>query len=163
MNRWVAFHVPVMTVVFKLHPEFCHRDTDEETDKDFDKVIQDLAKSSGAPSATRMKLQYEEMRIVCKTGSHKLHGDMNDRESGAFHTQCDIHVWIKTFFKPWSDLMCLALKVVLLPCSASACEHSWSIEDWIHSKRRNRLGQDLVERLVRAHTNLKLEHRLELY
>ena len=59
--------------------------------------------------------------------------------------------------------MWLALKVVLLPCSASACEHSWSIEDWIHSKRRNRLGQDLVECLVRTHTNLKLEHRLEMY
>jgi hypothetical protein len=43
------------------------------------------------------------------------------------------------------------------------CEHSWSIEGWIHSKRRNRLGQDLVERLVRTHTNLQLEHRLELY
>jgi hypothetical protein len=43
--------------------------------------------------------------------------------------------------------MWLSLKVVLLSCSASACEHSWSIQGWIHSKRRNRLGQDLVERL----------------
>ena len=44
-------------------------------------------------------------------------------------------------------------KVVFLPCSASACEHSWSIEGWIHSeaKRRNRIGQDLVDRLVRTH------------
>ena len=31
------------------------------------------------------------------------------------------------------------------------------------SKRRNRLGQELVERLVRAHTNLNLEYRLQLY
>jgi hypothetical protein len=38
-----------------------------------------------------------------------------------------------------------------------------SIEGWIHSKRRNRLGQDFVERLVRTHTNLQLEHRLEFY
>jgi hypothetical protein len=52
---------------------------------------------------------------------------------------------------------------VLLTCSDSTCENSWSIEGWIHSKRRNRLGQDLVERLVRTHTNLKFEHRLELY
>jgi hypothetical protein len=28
---------------------------------------------------------------------------------------------------------------------------------------RNRLGQQLVERLVRTHTNLKFEQRLELY
>ena len=75
----------------------------------------------------------------------------------------DIHVWIKTFLKPWSDLMSLALKVVLLTCSASACELSWSIQGWIQSKRRSRLGQDLVERLVRTHTNLQIEHRLELY
>jgi hypothetical protein len=50
-----------------------------------------------------MKLQYEEFRIVCKTGSHKIHSDMNDREPGAFHEQymkTDMHVWIKTFFKP---------------------------------------------------------------
>ncbi len=87
----------------------------------------------------------------------------NDREPGGFHTQCmscDIHVWIKTFFKPWPELMWLVLKVVLLP---SAFEHSWSIEDWIHSKRRNRLGQELVERLVITHTNLKLEQCPQLY
>ena len=165
-NRWVAFHAPVMTAAFKLHPEFCRRDTDKGADADFDKVITDLAKAPGAPSATLMKLQYEEFRIACTAGSHNLHSDMKDREPGAFHEKCmksDIHVWIKTFFKPWPELRWLALKVVLLPCSASACEHSWSIEGWIHSKRRNRLGQDLVERLVRTHTNLQLEHRLELY
>ena len=57
----------------------------------------------------------------------------------------------------------LPLKVVLLPCSDSTCEHIWSIEDWIHSKRRNILGQDLVEGLVNSHTNLKLEQSLEMY
>jgi len=35
--------------------------------------------------------------------------------------------------------------------------HCWSIEGWIHSKRRNRLHQKLVEKLVlRTHTNLVL-------
>ena len=46
----------------------------------------------------------------------------------------DMHVWIKTFLKIWTELMWLALKVVFLPCSVSACEHRWSIEDSIHSK-----------------------------
>ncbi len=113
-----------------------------------------------------MKLQYEEMRIVCKTGSHNLHSDMNDREPGFFHTQCmksDIHVWINTFFKTWPALKWLTLKVVFLSCSVSACEYSWSIEGWIHSRRRNRLGQQLVERRVWTHTNLKLEQCLEIY
>ncbi len=56
-----------------------------------------------------------------------------------------------------------SLKVVLLSCSASACEHIWSIEGWIHSNRRNRFGQKLVECLVYTHSNLKLEQRLEMY
>ena len=47
--------------------------------------------------------------------------------------------------------------------SASAYEHRWSIEDSIHSKKRNILGQELVDRLVRNHTNLKFEQRLEIY
>jgi hypothetical protein len=59
--------------------------------------------------------------------------------------------------------MWLDLKVVLLPCSASVCEYNWSIQGWIHSNRRNRLGQMLVECLVSTHTNLKLEQRLEMY
>ena len=80
-----TFHTPEMTVAFKLHPEFCRRDTDEGADKDFEKVIMDLAKASGTSSVTKMKLQYEEMRIDRKSGSHNLHSDMNDRESGAFH------------------------------------------------------------------------------
>ena len=59
--------------------------------------------------------------------------------------------------------MWLVLKVVLLPCSSSVWEHIWSIEDWIHSKRTTRLGQELVECLVCDHTNLKLEQCLVLY
>ena len=51
------------------------RDTDKGAEADFDKVITDLAKAPGAPSATLMKLQYEEFRIACTTGSHNLHSD----------------------------------------------------------------------------------------
>ena len=45
--------------------------------------------------------------------------------------------------------------------SASVCEHYWSIEGWIHSQRRNRLDQKLVEKLVRVHTNLVLRESLD--
>ena len=45
--------------------------------------------------------------------------------------------------------------------SVSLCEQCWSIEEWIHSKRRNELHQKLVERLVRGHTNLVLRETLD--
>ncbi len=50
-------------------------------------------------------------------------------------------------------------------CSVSVCEYYWSIEGWIHSQRRNRLDenliQKLVEKLVRTHTDLVLRESLD--
>jgi hypothetical protein len=54
----------------------------------------------------------------------------------------------------FKDLDWFVYKVSGVMYSTSVCEHYWSIEGWIHSKRRNRLSQELVERLLRAHTNL---------
>ena len=61
------------------------------------------------------------------------------------------------------DSVWVALHVTSLTCSASGCEHAWSIEGWVHSKKRNRLGQKNVERLVRAHTNMRLDRSLNSF
>ena len=55
------------------------------------------------------------------------------------------------------------MRLTSLSCSASGCEHSRSIEGWIHSRKRNRLDQTNVERLVLMHTNLLLGGRLEAW
>ena len=52
-------------------------------------------------------------------------------------------------------------KVSGVMCSSSVCEHCWSIEGWIHSQRRNRLDQKLVEKLVRTYTNLVVRESLD--
>eukprot|EP00962_Isochrysis_galbana_P049724 scaffold21218_cov172-Isochrysis_galbana.AAC.2 len=59
-----------------------------------------------------------------------------------------------------AHLRYVAARLLSLSCSASGCEHSWSIEGWIHSKKRNRMTQATVDRLVRSHTNLLLEAQL---
>ena len=68
--------------------------------------------------------------------------------------------WARTFFYHRSTLQRVAVRVTSPTCSASGCERSWSIEGWVHSKKRNRLGQKNVERLVRARTNLLLDSSL---
>ncbi len=78
--------------------------------------------------------------------------------------------WIETFLEGVTDkstglpifkeLVWFAYKDPGVMCSASACEHCWSIEGWIHSKRRNKLHPTLVEKLVRTHTNLVLDIEL---
>ena len=47
--------------------------------------------------------------------------------------------WIGAFLEGFTDK-----STELTMRSLSACEHCWSIEGWIHSKRRNRLSQELV-------------------
>ena len=40
-----------------------------------------------------------------------------------------------------------------IPCSQAASERVWSIYDFIHTKRRNRLSADKVTALVQLHVN----------
>ena len=47
----------------------------------------------------------------------------------------------------FKELVWFVYKVSGVMRSDSACDHYWSIKEWIHSKRRNRLSQELVERL----------------
>jgi hypothetical protein len=61
----------------------------------------------------------------------------------------------------FSELSWFTYKVTGVMYSTSVCENYWSIEGWIHSQRRNRLDQKLVEKLVRAHTNLVLRESLD--
>jgi hypothetical protein len=71
--------------------------------------------------------------------------------------------WIETFVEGVTDkrtgltifkeFVWFTYKVSGVMCSVSVCEHCWSIEGWIHSKRRNKIHQKLVEKLVRAHTH----------
>jgi hypothetical protein len=65
--------------------------------------------------------------------------------------------WIETFLEGvtdkstrlplFSELVWFVYKVSGVMCSASACEHYWSIEGWIHSQR--------------THTNLVLRESLD--
>ena len=59
------------------------------------------------------------------------------------YSNMDIHAYIGIVIWTYMHILC------------------WSIEGWIHSKRRNRLHQTLVEKLVRAHTNLVLRESLD--
>jgi hypothetical protein len=79
--------------------------------------------------------------------------------------------WVKTFMQDVMDekgqvlfdnLGWFPKKLCSVMTSASACEHMWSIEGWIHNKRRNRLAQPNVEKAVRAHGNLVLRKAMLL-
>jgi hypothetical protein len=157
-HRWDAFHSKVMTAAFAMHPHFCRRDLSGKMEDEVLQVMEDLSKAPGAPSFDAMQTDWSEFKTSLLAQQFRLTDEIAFSPANMAKAP---HVWVDVFMAPWKALRWFALKIVSLPCSASACEHSWSIEGWIHSPRRNRLGQKLVEKLVRAHTNLVLKKELD--
>jgi hypothetical protein len=60
----------------------------------------------------------------------------------------------------FKEFVWFVYKVSCVMCSTSTSEDCWSIEGWIHSKRKNKIHKKLVEKLVHTHTNLTMGHRV---
>ena len=124
-----------------------------------------------------MKLHYAQLcqtQLITLRVHHRFDDEVKDDAHGAFTPEMmklPQTTWIETFLEGVTDkitglpifkeLVWFVYKVSGVMCSASACEHCWSMEGWIHSKRRNKLHQKLVEKLVRTHTNLVLRESLD--
>ena len=54
------------------------------------------------------------------------------------------------------QLKFLAMRLLSQPASASSSEQSWSEDDFVHSKKRNRLKTDVARKLVYVHSNMRL-------
>jgi hypothetical protein len=56
----------------------------------------------------------------------------------------------------------LATRILAQTVSSSPCERNWSTFSLIHTKQRNRLGYQKLQKLVYCHYNMKLKLREEL-
>ena len=57
------------------------------------------------------------------------------------------------------NLQQIAIRILSQPSSASGCERNWSMFEHIHSKRRNRLSVQKMNKLVFVHYNLRIRIR----
>ena len=127
------------------------------------------------PAFKTMKSEFVAWQEAIRAKKYDLHDEkQHDQPEGAFterNTNRYQQTWVKTFMQDVRDekgqvlfdnLAWFAKKLCSVMTSASACEHMWSIEGWIHNKRRNRLAQPNVERAVRAHGNLVLRKAMLL-
>ncbi|KUF99046.1 hypothetical protein AM588_10010804 [Phytophthora nicotianae] len=62
--------------------------------------------------------------------------------------------WMMHGSKRFPLLSEIAEKLFTIPSSSAASERSWSIHDFIHTKRRNRLHATRVEKLVFVYSNI---------
>ena len=69
--------------------------------------------------------------------------------------------WWETFGASTPNLKKLAIRVFSQGTSASSCERNWSTFSLIHTKRRNRLSSNHVQKLGFLHTNLRILKRIK--
>ena len=154
--RWRYFHQDIFTAAYYLDPQAIHHQLDETEDEALRNVFRQMATEAHPIGA--LMTDYARLRTALVARSHGL----NDDEAFSKHSRTLAPwEWAKTFLYKFPHVQWAAKRILSLRCSASECEHSWSIEGWLHSKKRNRLGQKNVERLLRVHTNLSLESTLD--
>lgn len=156
MARWEYMHVPAMTAAYRFDPEFARRKFSRDEQAQVKLVLKQMATTDHPyPDMLSELADFEE---ALGAGLHDLDNTV------AFSAKARAmapYKWARVYMSAWPSLQWAAIRLLALSCSASGCERSWSVEDWIHSKKRNRLGQLTVERLVRCHTNLLLRDVFE--
>lgn len=70
------------------------------------------------------------------------------------------HTWWEMYGYAAPRLQEVATKVLSQPSSIGSAERNWSSYDFIHNKKRNRLGAKTAEKLVYCHSNLRLKEKL---
>jgi Protein of unknown function (DUF 659)/hAT family C-terminal dimerisation region len=66
------------------------------------------------------------------------------------------HAWWSQYGSATPQLQEVAIKCLSQVSSASSCERNWSLYDFVHSKKRNRLDPGRAASLVYVHSNLRL-------
>lgn len=59
------------------------------------------------------------------------------------------------------EIQSFAKRIVSLCCSASGCERNWSMFEFIHTKKRNRLEHERLNKLVYIQYNRKMDARFQ--
>jgi len=157
MLRWQYFHNDIMTTAYRLTPQYMLQYIDNR-----DKPPKD--KTQEAETKRYFKVFFRENSELNKfllelsafeESLSKGQGMLN--EQFAFSDvakQQPLHRWAQTYLSEWPTLRDFVKRLHSVPCSASACEHAWSIQGWFTSKRRNRLRETVLQRLMRMHANL---------
>ena len=70
-----------------------------------------------------------------------------------FFSLSGLEYWCQYGKSEYPLLAKIALRLYLVPTSSAAAERVWSIDSFIHSKRRNRLGNKKVEKLAFIYIN----------
>ncbi|XP_024632201.1 uncharacterized protein [Medicago truncatula] len=156
-RRWsVQLHHLLYAAGHYLNPKhFYDNPQMENDDLLLDGLYECIRKLSSSPE-NMDDIHRELSKYKACAGKFRLKEAIRHREDK--HTS--LAEWWKRYGSKTSNLQLLAIKILSLTCSSSGRERNWSTFEHIHSKKRNRLKHEMLQKLVFVKYNQTLkEHR----
>ena len=107
-----------------------------------------------------MHTVYSDIRIIAHQSTIKM--PLSEMQKKVDIMQYPGKVWWNTIGREkFPILFKVASRLFVVPTSSAASERIWSVYDFIHTKRRNRLSTDKVDKLVSLYANAAIEALLQ--
>jgi hypothetical protein len=149
-TNFVTFH---MRAACRFEPRHCRKPVSAATNDAVKRIFRLMATSEHGYAD--ILADYADFTVDLAAGRHDL------EDAVAFSPRMvdgiDSFKWANLFLARYKHLAYCVTRLLAISCSTSGCGNALSTQSWIHSKKRNRFGQNNLDRFVRAHTNLHLE------
>ncbi|MCO5607939.1 hypothetical protein L7F22_062141 [Adiantum nelumboides] len=147
--RWDWFHRPIHAVAHILHPLW-RKEAQYVNEELHDGWTEYIQKIVGDDVQLMKKL--EDELLLYRNGSQWF----GSPTASLRETQLEPVSWWEKYGIAAPNLRRIALRVLSQDCSFGPCERNWSTWALFHTKKRNKLSTQQLERLVFCHCNLKL-------
>ena len=146
-SRWEFLHQPIYAAAYALNPQFWHQDL--ESVEEVMQGLRDVLERLLGPDLANVALQeWQDFRArkgafsgeAAAAGARSM---LPYRFWGIYGTGC-------------KTLRPIAVRLLAQCASASPCERNWSAYDFVHSRKRNRLGVLKAQQLVYVFQNLRV-------
>lgn len=172
MARWRYMHHHAMVGAAVVDPEFWDREwstegaDDEESEwAQFEATVKQVAQTPGAAedghTEAAILADYSDWTLAMKTAGEGVNPKMSQEKINQAQ-RMPSWKWWQTYGRPWPHLRWFAMRLLSMVAAASACERNWSAYEWIHSKKRNRLGVTRAEKLVRSYATINLTNNFSV-
>ncbi|MCO5549218.1 hypothetical protein L7F22_002684 [Adiantum nelumboides] len=147
--RWDWFHRPIHAVAHILHPLW-RKEAQYVNEELHDGWTEYIQKIVGDDVQLMKKL--EDELLLYRNGSQWF----GSPTASLRETQLEPVSWWEKYGIAAPNLRRIALRVLSQDCSSGPCEKNWSTWALFHTKKRNKLSTQQLERQVFCHCNLKL-------
>ena len=154
--RWKMGHTDLMAAAYTLDPEFIkhqHMEGDEVA-KGMEDLLGKLVTDPDVYGRALKQLNDYQNRQGDFSAT-TTHGKAMWASAGSMPAW----EWWQTYAKKAPELRHVAMRVLACTVTSSSCERNWSTDEFIHSKKRNKLTSQRCSDLVYVFTNRRLLRR----